>query len=111
MWGKSTHGGTEGRRTRSEWKEPLTETRRDGEHGVNRKNLSRRHGGTENTEEEDTRRRVGGKWVSKELMRENVEAAVLAADSSGLSTMTMEAITKEVQAVRQNAKKSFLTQM
>ena len=42
--------------------------------------------------------------VSKELMRENLKAAVSAAEASGLSPMTMEAITTEVQAARQNAK-------
>ena len=42
--------------------------------------------------------------VSRELMRENLEAAIKAADSSGLSPMTMEEITAEVQVVRQNAK-------
>jgi hypothetical protein len=42
--------------------------------------------------------------VSKELMRENMETAVNSAEACGLSTMTMEEITKEVQAVRQNAK-------
>ena len=42
--------------------------------------------------------------VSKELMRENLKAALSAAETSGLSTMTMEDITTEVQAIRQNAK-------
>jgi len=42
--------------------------------------------------------------VSRELMRENMEAAVKAADAYGLSSMKMEDITSEVQAVRQNAK-------
>jgi len=42
--------------------------------------------------------------VSKELMRGNLKAAVSAAEASGLSSMTMEAITTEVQAVRQNEK-------
>ena len=42
--------------------------------------------------------------VSKELMRKNVEAAVTAAGDCGLSSMTMEDITTEVQAVRQHAK-------
>ena len=41
--------------------------------------------------------------VSKEIMKDNLEAAVMAADNSGLSSMTMEAITDEVRAVRQNA--------
>ena len=42
--------------------------------------------------------------VSKELMRENLESAVRAADTCGLSSMTMEDITTEVQAVRHSAK-------
>ena len=42
--------------------------------------------------------------VSKELMRENLEAAIKSAEINGLSSMTMEEITTEVQAVRQNAK-------
>ena len=41
--------------------------------------------------------------VSKELMRENLKAAVSAAATFDLSSMTMEDITTEVQAVRQNA--------
>ena len=42
--------------------------------------------------------------VSKELMKKNLEKAVLTADKYGLSSMTMEDITTEVRAVRQNAK-------
>ena len=42
--------------------------------------------------------------VSKELMKKNMEAAIAQAESYGLSSMTMEDITTEVQAVRQNAK-------
>jgi pyrrolidone-carboxylate peptidase len=42
--------------------------------------------------------------VSKELMRNNMETAIKIADASGLSSITMEDITTEVQAVRQNAK-------
>jgi len=42
--------------------------------------------------------------VRKELMKENIEAAVSAADAGGLSAMTMEEITAEVQAARQDAK-------
>jgi len=42
--------------------------------------------------------------ISKELMKKNIESAVASADKYGLSSMTMEDITKEVQAVRQNAK-------
>jgi len=41
--------------------------------------------------------------VSKELMKKNIESAVAAADKYGLSSMTMEDITTEVRAVRQNA--------
>ena len=44
--------------------------------------------------------------VSKELMRENLKAAIGVAATVGLSSMTMEDITTEVQAVRQNAKNS-----
>jgi len=40
--------------------------------------------------------------VSKELMRENLKAAVSVAAASGLSSMTMEDITKEVQAVSES---------
>jgi len=42
--------------------------------------------------------------VSKELMRENIKAAITQADSCGISSMTMDDITSEVQAVRSNAK-------
>ena len=42
--------------------------------------------------------------VSKKLMKENIEMAVKAADLYGLSSMTMDEITSEVQAVRKNAK-------
>jgi len=42
--------------------------------------------------------------VSKELMRENMEAAIAQADMCGISSMTMVDITSEVQAVRNNAK-------
>ncbi|MCL2206430.1 MAG: hypothetical protein FWB82_07950 [Treponema sp.] len=41
--------------------------------------------------------------VSKKLMRENLEAAISAAEISGLSALTMDDITAEVQALRQNA--------
>jgi hypothetical protein len=44
--------------------------------------------------------------ISKELMKENLEASVTMADTYGLSSMTMEEITAEVKAVRQNAKNS-----
>jgi hypothetical protein len=42
--------------------------------------------------------------VSKELMRENMEAVLKSAEACGLSSMTMEDITSEVRAARQNAK-------
>jgi len=42
--------------------------------------------------------------VSKKLMRENLEAAISAAEASGISTLTMDDITAEVLALRQNAK-------
>jgi len=42
--------------------------------------------------------------VSKELMRRNLEAAIQKAEKCGLSSMTMEDITNEVQAIRQSAK-------
>jgi hypothetical protein len=42
--------------------------------------------------------------VSKELMRENIEASITQASICGISSMTMEDITSEVQAVRRNAK-------
>ena len=42
--------------------------------------------------------------VSKELMRENLKTTIAAADKYGISSMSMEDITTEVQAVRQNAK-------
>ena len=45
--------------------------------------------------------------VSKELMKKNIESAVTAAEGCGLSYMTMEDITTEVRAVRQNAKSYY----
>ena len=42
--------------------------------------------------------------VSNELMRENLRAAIAAAEICGLSSMTIEDISPEVEAVRQNAK-------
>ena len=42
--------------------------------------------------------------VSKELMKKTMKETVNSAQLSGLSAMTMEDITKEVQAVRLNAK-------
>ena len=44
--------------------------------------------------------------VSKELMRENMKAAITEADMCGISSMSMEDITSEVQAVRRDAKNS-----
>jgi len=41
--------------------------------------------------------------ISKELMRENIEAAITQADMCGISSMSMEDISTEVQAVRFNA--------
>jgi len=46
--------------------------------------------------------------VSKELMRENIESAITQADICGISSMTMDDITSEVQAVRRNLYKSNL---
>jgi hypothetical protein len=42
--------------------------------------------------------------VGRELMRQNLNRCVALAEKYGLSTMTMEEITNEVKAVRQNAK-------
>jgi len=42
--------------------------------------------------------------VSKELMRENMEAAITQADICGISSMSMDDISTEVQAVRRDAK-------
>jgi hypothetical protein len=42
--------------------------------------------------------------VSKEIMRENINSAITQADTCGISSMTTEDITSEVQAVRRNAK-------
>jgi dimeric dUTPase (all-alpha-NTP-PPase superfamily) len=42
--------------------------------------------------------------VSKELMRQNFDDCMSLAEKYGLSSMTMEEITAEVNAVRQNAK-------
>lgn len=42
--------------------------------------------------------------VSKELTRQNLNKCVELAEKYGLSKMTMEEITNEVKAVRQNAK-------
>lgn len=42
--------------------------------------------------------------ISKEIMRKNINTAVTTAENCGLSSMTMEEISTEVRAVRQNAK-------
>jgi hypothetical protein len=42
--------------------------------------------------------------VGRELTRQNLNRCVALAEKYGLSTMTMEEITNEVKAVRQNAK-------
>lgn len=42
--------------------------------------------------------------VSKELMRQNLSKSIELAEKYGLGAMTMEEITEEVKAVRQNAK-------
>ena len=42
--------------------------------------------------------------ISKELMRKNTDAAINAAETSGISSMTIDVISAEVQAIRQNAK-------
>ena len=42
--------------------------------------------------------------VSKELMRQNLNKCIELADKYGLTNTTMEEITKEVKAVRKNAK-------
>lgn len=44
--------------------------------------------------------------VSKELTRQNLNKCLKLADKYGLSKMTMDEITKEVKAVRSNAKNS-----
>jgi hypothetical protein len=42
--------------------------------------------------------------VSQELMRQNLDKCVDLAEKYGLSTMTMDEISEEVKAVRDNAK-------
>ena len=42
--------------------------------------------------------------VSKELTRQNLSKCIELADKYGISKMTMEEITNEVKAVRENAK-------
>ena len=44
--------------------------------------------------------------VSKELSKQNLSKCIELASKYGLSTMTMDEITNEVKAVRQNAKHS-----
>ena len=45
--------------------------------------------------------------VSKELFRKNIEASISAAEKYGLSSMSMEDISTEVQAFRNNAKNCY----
>jgi hypothetical protein len=45
--------------------------------------------------------------ISKELMRQNFNRSVALAEKYGLSSMTMEDITNEVNAVRRNAKSAY----
>jgi len=45
--------------------------------------------------------------ISKELIRQNLNRCVALAEKYGLSSMTMEEITNEVKAVRQNAKSCY----
>ena len=42
--------------------------------------------------------------ISKELTRQNLTKCLELADKYGISSMTMDEITKEVKAVRKNAK-------
>jgi hypothetical protein len=42
--------------------------------------------------------------ISKELIRQNLNRSIALANKYGLSSMTMEEISDEVKAVRQNAK-------
>lgn len=42
--------------------------------------------------------------ISKELMHQNLNRCIALAEKYGLSSMSMEEITNEVKAVRQNAK-------
>ena len=46
-------------------------------------------------------------FISKELMRQNLNRCIEAAEKYGLSSMTMEDITKEVKAVRRNAQSGY----
>ena len=45
--------------------------------------------------------------IGKELIRQNLNRCVESAEKYGLSSMTMEDITKEVNAVRKNAKSGY----
>ena len=45
--------------------------------------------------------------VSRELMCQNIDKCIELAEKHGLSKMTMDEITNEVKAVRQNAKNSY----
>jgi hypothetical protein len=42
--------------------------------------------------------------VSKEMSRQNLDKCIQLSERYGISTMTMDEITNEVKAVRQNAK-------
>jgi hypothetical protein len=42
--------------------------------------------------------------VSKEMLRQNLDKCLLLSEKYGISNMTMDEITNEVKAVRQNAK-------
>lgn len=44
--------------------------------------------------------------IKKELMRQNLRKSIELAEKNGLSEVTMEEISKEVKAVRKNAKSS-----
>ena len=44
------------------------------------------------------------KLVSKELLRQNLNESIRLSEKHGLSKMTMAEITREVKAVRKNAK-------
>ena len=45
--------------------------------------------------------------ISRELMRQNLNRCVALAEKYGLSSMTMDEITNEVKAVRQNAQSCY----
>ena len=47
--------------------------------------------------------------VSKELMRQNLNKCIELAEKYGLSKITMAEITKEIKAVRRNAKSQMIS--